>query len=39
MDDSYGGYDMSLADSYKSLDLEPGVVLTKFLIFGQFSAS
>ena len=36
MDDSYGGQDMSLTDSYKSLDLEPGVILTKFLILGDF---
>ena len=27
---------MSLTDSYKSRDLEPGVILTKFLIFGDF---
>ena len=27
---------MSLTDSYKSRDLEPGVILTKFLIFGRF---
>ena len=39
MDDSYGGLDMSLTDSYKSRDLEPYVILTKFLIFGRFSAS
>ena len=39
MHDSYGGWDMSLTDSYKSRDLEPGVILTKFLIFGRFSAS
>ena len=38
IDDSYGGYDMSLTDSYKSRDLERGVILTKFLIFGRFSA-
>ena len=38
MDDSYGGQDMSLTDSYKSRDLEPGVILTKFLIFDRFSA-
>ena len=25
---------MSLTDSYKSCDLEPGVILTKFLILG-----
>ena len=36
MDDSYGGQDMSLTDSYKSRDLEPGVILTKFLILGHF---
>ena len=28
---------MSFTDSYKSRDLEPGVILTKFLIFGRFS--
>ena len=38
MDDSYDGYDMSLTDSYKSRDLEPGVIITKFLIFRRFSA-
>ena len=27
---------MSLTDSYKFRDLEPGVILTKFLIFGDF---
>ena len=27
---------MSLTDSYKSRDLESGVILTKFLIFGRF---
>ena len=27
---------MSLTDSYKSRNLEPGVILTKFLILGQF---
>ena len=26
---------MSLTNSYKSRDLEPGVILTKFLIFGR----
>ena len=31
MDDSYGGQDMSFTDSYKSHDLDPGVILTKFL--------
>ena len=30
---------MSLTDSYKSRDLESGLILTKFLIFGWFSAS
>ena len=39
MDDSCGGWDMSYTDSYKSRDLEPVVILTKFLIFGRFSAS
>ena len=39
MDDFYGGQDMSLTDSLKSRDLEPGVILTEFLIFGRFSAS
>ena len=39
MDDSYGGWDMSLTDSYKSRDLEPGVILTKFLISERFSAT
>ena len=29
---------MSLTDCYKSRNLEPGVILTEFLIFGQFSA-
>ena len=33
MDDSCGGQDMSLTDFYKSCDLDPGVILTKFLIF------
>ena len=36
MDDSYDRQDMSLTDSYKSRDPEPGVILTKFLIFGRF---
>ena len=27
---------MSLTDSYKSRDLEPDVILTKFLILGDF---
>ena len=26
---------MSLTDSYRSRDLEPGVILAKFLIFGR----
>ena len=30
---------MRLTDSYKSRDLEPGVILTKFLIFGRFRDS
>ena len=30
MDDSYGGLDLSLTDSYKSRDLERGVIVTKF---------
>ena len=36
MDDSYGGQDMNLTNSNKSRDLESGVILTKFLILGDF---
>ena len=36
MDDSYGGQDMSLTDSYKSRDLEPGVIITKSQFLGDF---
>ena len=39
MDDSYDGKDMNLTGSYKSCDLKPGVIVTKFLTFGRFSAS
>ena len=39
MDGSYYGQDMSLTDSYESRDLEPGLILTKFLTFRQFRGS
>ena len=31
--------ELSLTDSYKTSDLNPGVILTEFLIFRRFSGS